>query len=178
MSCPVGLYFKNYIWHTKKFWNLYVFICKVCSYFLHFGTCRTHISWIYNIAIGWSLQSKEQETLLFLYTGLKRKTKTFHLRIQRPLKTVCSKFNMRCWLFFLAIFLLLFFVIVGTDFVSYEDEDNGEAEDAKNEDWEEDHVTFLPTSRQCCILGRHVGQVLNNSSTKMIMKFLFSFLLL
>ena len=96
-NCPVQL-----VIFSKLYLALQKVLKFICIYsqsmiiFSPFGTCHTHISWIYNIAIGWSLQSKEQETLLFLYTGLKRKTKTFHLRIQSPLKTVCSKFNMRC----------------------------------------------------------------------------------
>ena len=65
-------------------------------------------------------------------------------------------------LLFPAIFFLLFFVIVGTDFVSNEDEEDGEAEDAEDEDGEEDHVALLPPLRQGRILRRHVRQVFNN----------------
>ena len=50
-------------------------------------------------------------------------------------------------LFLLTIFFLLFLVIVGTDFVSYENEDYGETKEAKDEDWEENHVALLPTLR-------------------------------
>ena len=70
-------------------------------------------------------------------------------------------------LFFLAIFFLLFLVIVGTDFVSYEYEDNGEAEDAEDEDGEENHVALLPTLRQRCILCCQIGQVFNNRPARM-----------
>ena len=48
---------------------------------------------------------------------------------------------------FPAIFFLLLLVIVGTDFVSNEHEDDGETEEAKDENGEENDVTFLPTFR-------------------------------
>ena len=78
-----------------------------------------------------------------------------------------SKLIVRLLLFFLAIFFLLFLVIVGTDFVSYEYEDNGEAEDAEDKDGEENHVALLPTLRQRCILCCHIGQVFNNRPARM-----------
>ena len=72
------------------------------------------------------------------------------------------------WLLFPPIFFFLFFVIVGTDFVSNEDEDDGEAEDTEDEDGEEDHVALLPSLRQGRILCRNVRQVFNNRPTNYV----------
>ena len=60
-------------------------------------------------------------------------------------------------LFCLATLLLLLLVIVGTDFVSDQNKDNREAEDAKDEDGKENHIALLPSSRQSCILRSHIS---------------------
>ena len=73
---------------------------------------------------------------------------------------------------FPAIFFLLLFAIVGTDFVSNEYEEDGETEEAKDDD--EDHVALFPAPRQGRVLCSHIRQVFYNWPTRMKMKvFLF-----
>ena len=77
---------------------------------------------------------------------------------------------------FPAIFFFFFLVIVGTDFVSNEHEDDSETEEAKDENGEENDVALLPTFRQGRVLCCHVRQVLNNRPSSMEMElFLFLF---